>query len=188
MQMGSGSFGGLQDHRMGPVLDPDVARTVEHGGLHRTCVLSRNGGLQLEGGLGDGVGDHRPDEAAVPAILGAVGLIDLRPDVCVGRDKTDRMVDAADTYPTAAIAPGAAILAAGGTPVGPDIQIVTDADHQIGTARPGVWSARSGAMWISFAVPIVVSSLSLHPLISRSPLRRSQPVKSGRTSHSTRST
>jgi hypothetical protein len=71
MQMGSGSFGGLQDHRMGPVLDPDVARTVEHGDLHRICVLSRNGELQLEDGLGDGVGDHRPDEAAVSATLGA---------------------------------------------------------------------------------------------------------------------
>ena len=88
-------------------------------------------------------------------------------------------MDAADTYPTAAIAPGAAILAAGGTPVGPDIQIVTDADHQIGTARRGCGRRGRGAMWISFAVPIVVSSLSLHPLISRSPLRRSQPVKSG---------
>jgi hypothetical protein len=39
------------------------------------------------------------------------------------------MVDSADTYASAAIAPGAAIPAAGGTAVGPDIQIVTDADH-----------------------------------------------------------
>jgi hypothetical protein len=76
---------------VGPVLDPDVARTVEHGGLHRTCVLSRNGGLQLEGGLGDGVGDHRPDvAAAVPAMLGAVGLVALRPDGGIGRGEPDR--------------------------------------------------------------------------------------------------
>jgi hypothetical protein len=35
----------------------------------------------------------------------------------------------------------------------------------IGTVGPGVWSAQSGAMWISSAVPIVASSLWLHPLI-----------------------
>jgi hypothetical protein len=44
------------------------------------------------------------------------------------------MVDAADTDPSAAIAPGAAIPAAGGTAVGPDIQIVTDAHHRHGRA------------------------------------------------------
>ncbi|HJY46583.1 MAG TPA: hypothetical protein VJ301_18350, partial [Propionibacteriaceae bacterium] len=36
------------------------------GGGALVRVLSRIGGLQLEGGIGDGIGDHRPDEAAVP--------------------------------------------------------------------------------------------------------------------------
>jgi hypothetical protein len=58
-------------------------------------------GLQLEGGLGGVVGDHPPDvAAAVPAILGAVGLVDLWPEGGMGRGEPDCMVDAADTDPS----------------------------------------------------------------------------------------
>jgi hypothetical protein len=83
--------GGLQDHRVGPVLDSDVGPPVEHGGASsRICVISRNGRLQLEGGLGDVVGDHPPDvAAAVPATIGAVGFVDLRPDGGIGRGEPD---------------------------------------------------------------------------------------------------
>ena len=109
--------------------------------------------MQWEGGLGDVVGDDPPDvAAAVPAILGALGLVDLRPDGGIGRGEPDRMVAAADTDPSAAIAPGAARPVAGGTAVGPDVQTVSlTRTTQIGRAGPGVWSAWSGAMWISSA-------------------------------------
>jgi predicted acyl esterase len=57
---------------------------------NKDVVAGFSDDLDLEGVIGDGVGDHRPDEAAVPAILGAVSLVDLRPDAWIGHGEPDR--------------------------------------------------------------------------------------------------
>jgi hypothetical protein len=75
------------------------------------------------------------------------------------------MVDAADTNPSAAVASGAAIPAAGGTVVGPDIQIVTDPNHPDRHGGGRGCGDAVGATWISSAVPIVASSRWLPPFI-----------------------
>src|SRR4030095_4112434 len=61
------------------------------------------------------------------------------------------------------------------TAVGPDVQIVTDVDHPDRQSGAGRLVGAVRAMWISSAVPIVASSLSLHPLIRFVFLLGSQP-------------
>src|SRR6516165_12282156 len=99
-------------------------------GISRPCLGASYEGHELgRGGLCLG-GHHGVDVgAAVAAVLGAVGGVDLVVEVVVGVGERDVLVHPAGLDAAVAAFPGAAEPGASGPPVGADVQVVAVADH-----------------------------------------------------------